>query len=82
MGNFDLVDGRLVDVLETLGGWHTYQMLVAEYETRWGRVALRSIQRAVVRLADAGDVDRRETEVLVAVRSGVRPGVVHEVRAA
>jgi predicted transcriptional regulator len=82
VSRFAVVDGRLVDVLETLGGWHTAQMLAAEYEARWVRVSIRSIQRSVLRLVEAGDVERRETEVLVAVRNGARPGVVHEVRAA
>jgi hypothetical protein len=82
VSRFAVVDGRLVDVLETLGGWHTYQMLTAEYEARWVRVSLRTVQRSAQRLVDAGNVERRETEVLIAVRAGARPGVVHEVRAA
>jgi hypothetical protein len=82
VSRFAVVDGRLVDVLETLGGWHTAQMLAAEYEARWAPVGLRSIQRSMLRLTDVGDVERRETEVLVAVQSGARPGVVYEVRAA
>jgi predicted transcriptional regulator len=82
VSRFAVVDGRLVDVLETLGGWHTYQMLTAEYEARWVRVSLRTVQRSAQRLVDAGNVERRETEVLIAVRNGARPGVVHEVRAA
>jgi predicted transcriptional regulator len=71
VSRFAVVDGRLVDVLETLGGWHTAQMLAAEYEARWVRVSIRSIQRSVLRLVEAGDVERRETEAWS--RSGTAP---------
>ena len=50
---------RVVDVLETDGGWHTIQMLHAELQVRFGAVAVRTVARAVDRLVADGLVEHR-----------------------
>jgi hypothetical protein len=82
MGRPDRTTGRVVDVLETMGGWHTVLMLIAEIEARWGPIGRRAVDRAIQGLVESGDIERRQVEVLIQMRNGARPRSVQEVRAA
>ena len=82
MGRPDRTRGRVVDVLETMGGWFTVLMIVAEFEARWGPTPRRTIDRAIQALVESGDIERRQVEVLIQMQNGARARSVSEVRAA
>ena len=55
---------RLLDVLETEGGWWSIPELHSEYVLRFGAADIRSVQRTVAELRRDGLVESRVEEVV------------------
>lgn len=54
------IPARIADILETAGGWMTFDVLTVEYEARFGPVHPHTVKTSYRRLVEHGSVESSE----------------------